>query len=134
MDSKKIIESFKILAQEKNIDKEELTLIIEEIFNALLMKRYGEENIDNFSVIINMERGEVEIFHEKNVVNTVKDDIQEITLENARKIDSTLELGDLCIEILDPDIFGRRLIYTAKQHLSQKIKDIEIKKIEKIIK
>ena len=125
MDTKLIIEAFKSLAQEKNIDKENLATIIEDIFTALLMKKYGEENIDNFSVIINMEKGEVEIYHEKMVVENVSNPILEINLENAKKIDETLELNELCIEIVDPSIFGRRLINTAKQNLSQKINDIE---------
>tara|TARA_Y100000590_G_C15722463_1_gene1013966 strand:- start:400 stop:1635 length:1236 start_codon:yes stop_codon:yes gene_type:complete len=129
LDTKQIVEAFKVLAKEKNIDKDNLSLIIEGLFTSLLMKKYGEENIDNFSVIINMDRGEVEIYHEKNVVDVVKDDVLEINLENAKKVDSTLEIGELCIEIVDPSIFGRRLINTAKQHLSQKIKDIEKKSV-----
>ena len=129
MDTKQIVEAFKILAKEKNIDKDNLSSIIEELFTSLLMKKYGEENIDNFSVIINMERGEVEIYHEKLVVDNVDNDILEITLDNAKKVDTSLEIGDLCIEIVDPSIFGRRLINTAKQHLSQKIKDIEKKSV-----
>ena len=129
MDTKQIVEAFKILAKEKNIDKDNLSLIIEDLFNSLLMKKYGEENFDNFSVIINMDRGEVEIYHEKLVVSIVENDILEITLENAKKVDSTLEIDDICIEIVDPSIFGRRLINTAKQHLSQKIKDIEKKSV-----
>ena len=125
MDSKQIVEAFKILAKEKNIEKESLSSIIEELFTSLLMKKYGEENIDKFSVIINMDKGDVEIYHEKNVVDVVSDQFLEISLIDAKKIDKTMEVGELCIEIVDPTIFGRRLINTAKQHLSQKIKDIE---------
>ena len=134
MDSKQIVEAFKILAKEKNIEKENLSSIIEELFTSLLMKKYGEENIDNFSVIINMDKGDVEIYHEKTVVETVVDKLTEISLSDAKKIDKTLELDELCIEVVDPSIFGRRLINTAKQHLSQKIKDIEKQSIyEKFI-
>ena len=134
MDSKQIVEAFKILAKEKNIEKENLSSIIEELFTSLLMKKYGEENIDNFSVIINMDKGDVEIYHEKTVVETVVDELTEISLSDAKKIDKTLELDELCIEVVDPSIFGRRLINTAKQHLSQKIKDIEKQSIyEKFI-
>jgi len=125
LDSKQIVEAFKILAKEKNIEKESLSSIIEELFTSLLMKKYGEENIDKFSVIINMDKGDVEIYHEKNVVDVVSDQFLEISLIDAKKIDKTMEVGELCIEIVDPTIFGRRLINTAKQHLSQKIKDIE---------
>ena len=134
MDSKQIVEAFKILAKEKNIEKENLSSIIEELFTSLLMKKYGEENIDNFSVIINMDKGDVEIYHEKNVVETVVDELTEISLSDAKKIDKTLELDELCIEVVDPSIFGSRVINTAKQHLSQKIKDIEKQSIyEKFI-
>ena len=134
MDSKQIVEAFKILAKEKNIEKENLSSIIEELFTSLLMKKYGEENIDNFSVIINMDKGDVEIYHEKTVVESVADELTEISLSDAKKIDKTLELDELCIEVVDPSIFGRRLINTAKQHLSQKIKDIEKQSIyEKFI-
>ena len=79
MDSKQIVEAFKILAKEKNIEKENLSSIIEELFTSLLMKKYGEENIDNFSVIINMDKGDVEIYHEKTVVETVVDELTEIS-------------------------------------------------------
>jgi len=134
LDSKQIVEAFKILAKEKNIEKESLSSIIEELFTSLLIKKYGEENIDKFSVIINMDKGDVEIYHEKIVVSVVSDKFTEISLENAKKIDKTLEVDELCIEIVDPSIFGRRLINTAKQHLSQKIKDIEKQSIyEKFI-
>ena len=54
------------------------------------MKKYGDENIDKFSVIINMDKGDVEIYHEKTVVNVVENIFLEITLENAKKIDKTL--------------------------------------------
>ena len=110
MDTKQIVEAFKILADEKNIEKDNLSSIIEELFNSLLIRKYGEENFDNFSVITNMERGEVEIYHEKAVVDIVDNNILEINLENAKKVDKSLEIGDLCIEIVDPSIFGRRFV------------------------
>ena len=81
LDTKKIIEAFKVLAQEKNIDKENLSSIIEEIFNALLMKKYGEDHIDNFSVIINMDKGEVEIYQEMVIVDDVDDPVTEIDIK-----------------------------------------------------
>jgi N utilization substance protein A len=66
-----------------------------------------------------------EIFHEKVVVKNVTNDITEISVEDAIKTDNTLIVGDMYIDIIDPSIFGRRLIAHAKQHLAQKIKDIE---------
>ncbi len=125
MNSKDIIEAFTYVAREKNIEKTYLTSIIEEIFTSMIIKKYGEEYEENFSTIVNMERGEIEIFHEKEVVNTVKNTITEISVEDAIKTDDTLVIGDMFIDIVNTDIFGRRLIAHAKQHLSQKIKDIE---------
>jgi N utilization substance protein A len=125
LNSKDIIEAFTYVAREKNIEKTYLTSIIEEIFTSMIIKKYGEEYEENFSTIVNMERGEIEIFHEKEVVNTVKNTITEISVEDAIKTDDTLVIGDMFIDIVNTDIFGRRLIAHAKQHLSQKIKDIE---------
>ena len=124
MINKDIIEAFSMLAKEKNIDRTNLSTIIEDIFMALIHKKYGEER-DNFSVIVNMEKGEIEIYQEMIVVNNVNDAIEEIHIDEARKNYKDLEVGDDYVNILNPESFGRRLINTAKQHMIQKIKDIE---------
>lgn len=125
MDSKQIIEAFTLLSKDKNVEKTYLASIIEDIFKSMLLKKYGEENEDIFSIIVNMERGDIEIFHEKLVVDVVKDEVREISIENAIKTDDTLITGEMYIDIINPDSFGRRLISHAKQHLSTRIKDIE---------
>ena len=125
MNSKDIIEAFTYVAKEKNIEKNNLSSIIEEIFTSMIVKKYGEEYEENFSTIVNMDRGEIEIFHEKTVVDNVKNTITEISVKDAIKTDDTLVVGDMYIDIINPDVFGRRLIAHAKQHLAQKIKDIE---------
>ncbi len=124
MINKEIIEAFKTIADEKNIDRVELSTIIEDIFIVMIEKKYGED-IDNFSVIANMEKGEIEIYQEKTVVEEVDDEIKEISLKKAIKVEPDLELGDPFVEIVDPESFGRRLISSAKQFLSQKLKEIE---------
>tara|TARA_Y100001970_G_scaffold279114_1_gene385893 strand:+ start:828 stop:2063 length:1236 start_codon:yes stop_codon:yes gene_type:complete len=129
VDSKNIIESFSYVAKETGINKTNLATIIEEIFIILIQKKYGEENLDKFSVIVNMDRGAIEIFQEKMIVDKISDPINEILLDDAKLIDKTLEVGELCIDILDPSSFGRRLINTAKQQLFQKINEIEKKSI-----
>ena len=68
MNSKDIIDAFTYVANEKGIDKISLTAIIEDLFLTLISKKFGEENEDKFSVIVNMDRGEIEIFQEKIVV------------------------------------------------------------------
>ena len=125
MDSKQIIEAFTLLSKDKNVEKTYLASIIEDIFKSMLLKKYGEENEDIFSIIVNMERGDIEIFHEKLVVDVVKDEVREISIEDAIKTDDTLITGEMYIDIINPDSFGRRLISHAKQHLSTRIKDIE---------
>ena len=67
MINKDIIEAFSMLAKEKDIDRTNLSTIIEDIFMTLIYKKYGEER-ENFSVIVNMEKGEIEIYQEKEVV------------------------------------------------------------------
>ena len=129
MNSKEIIDAFKYVANEKGIDKINLTAIIEDIFTTLIEKKYGEENAEKFSVIVNMDRGEIEIFQEKVVVEKIADPLNEILLADAVKIDSTMSPGEICIDIIDPGDFGRRLINTAKHHLLNKIKDVEKKSV-----
>ena len=124
MINKNIIEAFAALAKEKNIDRTNLSTIIEDIFMALIYKKYGEER-ENFSVIVNMEKGEIEIYQEMTVVKEVYDSVLEIELSEAIKEYDDLEVGDAYVKILSPDSFGRRLINTAKQHMVQKIRDIE---------
>jgi N utilization substance protein A len=72
-----------------------------------------------------MEKGEIEIYQEMIVVDNVQDPVIEIGIEKAKKEYDDLEVGDAFIKVHQPSDFGRRLIDTAKQHLSQKIKDVE---------
>ena len=124
MINKNIIEAFKIVATEKGIDKTNLSTIIEDLFVNLIRKRYGEE-YENFNVIVNMEKGEIEIYQHKTVVKKVEDTVTEINLEDARKVEKGLNLGDMYIEVIDPQNFGRRLINNAKQFFNQSLRDIE---------
>jgi len=122
--NKEIIEAFSILAKEKNIDRTNLSTIIEDIFMTLIYKKYGEE-YENFSVIINMDKGEIEIYQEMLVVDKVTDPVIEIDIDSAQKEYDDLEIGEAYVKIINPDSFGRRLINTAKQYMVQKIRDIE---------
>jgi len=118
-----IVEAFSQIAREKNIDKEHLTEILHGILVSMIKKKYG--TADNFEIFISMDKGEIEIYQTKTVVETVRDENTEIDLQTARKVEPTLELGDQYVEIVDPASFGRRLIISAKQNLNQKIKDAE---------
>ncbi|MFB0514985.1 MAG: transcription termination factor NusA [Candidatus Neomarinimicrobiota bacterium] len=124
MIQQEIIESFSTIAREKNIDRTHLGSIMEELFMTLIQKKYGEE-YTNFSVIVNMDKGTIEIYQEKTVVDEVTNPVTEISLEDARRVERDLEVGDPFIEIIDPTDFGRRMVSTAKQFLSQRIREIE---------
>ena len=130
MINKDIIDAFKIIAKDKDIETVNLSYIIEELFINLMHKKYGEEN-NNFSIIVNMDKGEIEIYQEKIIVDKVNDDIHEISIDDARKIEPSMNVGDPFIVVINPDSFGRRLIFHAKQFLAQKIKNIEKESILK---
>ncbi|UCF62956.1 MAG: transcription termination factor NusA [bacterium] len=122
-----IVEAVNLIAKEKRIDKDELRDILEDIFLTLIKRKYGES--DHFDVIVNMDRGDVEIFIEKEVVEEVQDPLLQIDYKDARKIDPDIEIGEDFVEVIQPDQFGRRLINIAKQTLLQRIREYEKRKI-----
>jgi len=118
-----IVEAFSQLVREKSMDKQVLTGIIEDIFLSMIKKKYGTS--DNFDVFVNMEKGEIEIYQSKTVVDKIEDEIIEIDLQTAKQAEESYEIGDEYMEIIDPAEFGRRLIISAKQNLNQRIKEVE---------
>ncbi len=118
-----IMDAITQIAKDKKIEKESLRDILENIFISMVEKKYG--TAENFDVIVNIDKGDIEIFQEKTVVETVEDPVSEIDLESALKIDPDAEIGEEIVEVIDPAQFGRRLIVTAKQSLNQRIRDFE---------
>lgn len=118
-----ISEAISQLTKEKNVDRELMSNIIEEIMVMMIRKKYGSE--DNFDVFVNIDKGEIEIYQNKMIVEEVQDANFEVDLETARKVEPDLEVGDEYVEIVDPRSFGRRLVISAKQHLSQKLRELE---------
>ena len=131
MINKELVEVFSEIAREKNVERSELGSIIESLFLHLVERERGEAS--NCSVIVNLDKGEFEIYVEKMIVEDVEDPVMEITLEEISEVDSEmandLSVGDSYIEIIDPMIFGRRMIHVAKQFFSQKLQDVEKKYI-----
>ncbi|MFP4547673.1 MAG: transcription termination factor NusA [Fidelibacterota bacterium] len=123
MINREIISAFAEIAREKNVDRSELSDIIETVFRKIIIKKYGSD--ENFDVIVNMDKGEIEIYQQKVIVEKVEDPVQEISLEDAQEVEPDLEVGDPYIEIINPASFGRRLITTAKQILNQQIMKLE---------
>lgn len=123
--SKQIISSFAEIAKEKGIDRDLLLSILEDVFRTMIRKKY--ETDDSFEVILNADRGEVQILHVQEVVpaEELSNPVAEISLEDAKKIDPDIELYDELaqeIQILD---FGRRAVMMARQQLAQRIREIE---------
>jgi transcription termination/antitermination protein NusA len=120
-----IVESFAQMVRDKGIDKDVLGGILEEIFGLLVKKKYGEEA--KFDVVVNMDRGDIEIFLERSVVDVVTDPNAQISLEEINKKGNPdeLEVGDDYVEKIELTSLGRRLVTLAKQSLNQKIRELE---------
>ena len=117
--------SFQEFKEFKNIDRETLMRILEEVFRTALAKRYGSE--DNFDIIVNIDKGDLEIFRNRMIVEDgeVRDASREIALSDAQKIESDFEVGEECSEPILMTDFGRREILSIRQNLVSKIQDYE---------
>ena len=120
-----IVESFAQMVREKGVDKDVLAGIIEEIFGILVRKKFGEDA--KYDVVVNMDKGDIEIFLEREIVDVIENPNTQVSIEevNRRGNDDELEVGDDFVEKLELATFGRRLITLAKQGLNQKIREIE---------
>ena len=126
MVNRELIEVFSEIAREKNVERSELATILEELFLYVIEKEYGDSS--NCSCIVNIDKGEIEIYSEKTIVEEVDDYKVEITLSEAleKEPDAVdLELGDPFVEVIDPRVFGRRLVATAKQFFAQRLRYVE---------
>jgi transcription termination/antitermination protein NusA len=127
LNHKELIDAFAQLAKEKGIARTEVADIIESVFESIIRKKYGD--VDNFDIIVNTDKGEIEIYQELEVVpdEDLDDEVREIALSEAQKRQDVddVEPGEVIVQVIDPDIFGRRAISAAKQVLSQKIRELE---------
>ena len=119
-----IVESFSQMVREKGIDKDILTGIVEDVFSMMVRKKYGQDA--KFDDVVNMDKGDIEIFYERQVVETVEDPITQIDVQTAHEVTGEdLGVGEDCVEVIPLSAFGRRLVVSAKQNLNQRIKEIE---------
>jgi len=120
-----IVESFSQTVKDKSIDKDVLVDILEDIFGLLIRKKYGEDA--KYDVIVNMDRGDIEIFLEREIVEVVENPNTQISIDevNQRGNDDELDIGDDYVEKINLATLGRRLITLAKQNLGQKIRELE---------
>ncbi len=123
--NREIVESFSEMVKDKGMDKDVLGGILEEVFGVLIKKKYGEEA--QFEVVVNMDRGDIEIFLEREIVDEVTDPNIQISIDevNRKGNEDELEVGEDFVEEIELASLGRRLILLAKQTLNQKIREIE---------
>lgn len=123
--SKLIIQSFAEIAKDKGIDKDLLLSILEDVFRSMIRKKYDSD--EAFEVILNADRGEIQILHIREVVPSeeLTDEVTEISLEEAQKQDPDLELYDEYAQEISITDFGRRAVTMARQQLAQRIREIE---------
>lgn len=126
MDVSNLIESFAEFAKQKNIDRPTMIRILEDVFRNMIRKKYTTD--DNFDIIINADKGDLEIYRIREIVDDDSEDIwdhDKISLSEARKIEPDFEVGEEVSEQIDIEHFGRRAVTTARQTLMQKVKDLE---------
>jgi len=126
MDSSVLINTFADFAKLKNIDKPTMIRILEDVFRTMIRKKFVTD--ENFDVIINVEKGDLEIWRYREIVEDdaeVEDENLTIRLTQAKKIEADFEVGEEVAEEVKIIDFGRRMVQTARQTLIQKVKDLE---------
>jgi N utilization substance protein A len=134
MDSLELTESFSEFKELKNIDKQTMQRVLEDVFRAMLKKKFNtDEHID---VIVNIDKGDVQIFLNKEIVDDgeVEDPNTEMALSDAQKIEEDFEIGEEVTEEFKFVDFGRRNILSLRQNLIGRIMDLEKDHLYKLYK
>ena len=120
-----LISNFAEFKELKNIDNSTLIGVLEDVFRHALQKQF--ESDENFDVIINPEKGDLEIWRNRIVVEdgAVENVNTEISLSEVKAIDSTYEIGDEYVDQIDMTQFGRRAVLSLRQNLASRILDLE---------
>ena len=123
MENLALIDSFSEFKDDKLIDRVTLMSILEDVFRNALKRKYGDD--DNFDIIINPDKGDLEIWRNRIVVadNEVEDDNEEIEISAARKIEPDFEIGEDVSEEVKLLDLGRRAILALRQNLISKIQE-----------
>ncbi len=125
MHSTDLVSSFAEIAREKDIDRDTLQLIVEDVIRAMIRKRYGSD--EAFEIILNPDHGDIQILHIREVVDNydLEDPVTQIEIDDAVLIDEDFEVGDEVANEISITDFGRRAVLTARQTFRQRIRDIE---------
>ncbi|MTI39091.1 transcription termination factor NusA [Fulvivirga lutimaris] len=126
MNASVLIESFADFAKQKNIDRPTMIRILEDVFRTMIKRKF--ETDENFDIIINADKGDLEIWRFREIVDDNSEDIwdhDKISLSEAQKIEPDFEIGEEVAEEITLEDFGRRAVMTARQTLIQRVKDLE---------
>ena len=120
-----LISNFAEFKELKSIDNATLIGVLEDVFRHALQKQF--ESDENFDVIINPEKGDLEIWRNRVVVEDemLEDENTEIALSEVKAIDPSYELGDEYVDQIDITMFGRRAVLSLRQNLASRILDLE---------
>ncbi|MFN0032275.1 MAG: transcription termination factor NusA [Flavobacteriales bacterium] len=120
-----LMDAFSDFKELKNIDRETMNRILDDTFRSMILKRWGAD--DGFDIIINPDRGDLEIIRTRKVVEDgeLEDEVAEIEVSQAHKIVDDLEVGEELIEEIKIEDFGRRNILAMRQNLQSKITELE---------
>ncbi len=125
MASINLIEAFQEFKDAENIDRPTMMKVVEDVFKTLLRKKFGSD--ENFDVIVNAEKGDLEIIRHRLIVEDgqVEDPLAQVGYRDAIKIEPDFEVGEDLYEEIDLYDFGRRAILAAKQTLASRIGDLK---------
>jgi N utilization substance protein A len=125
MDTLNLISNFAEFKELKNIDKPTMIGVLEDVFRHLLQKTYEDDS--NFDIIINADRGDLEIWRNRVIVpdGEVENEQQQISLSDAQKIDDSYGVGDEIADEIKLSSFGRRSVLSLRQNLASRILDLE---------
>jgi N utilization substance protein A len=125
MENINLIDTFAEFKELKNIDRVTMMSVLEDVFRSVLIRQYGTD--ENFDVIINIDKGDFEIWRNREVVadNEIEDPNLQITLSDALKIDDDYEVGEEVTDEVKLADFGRRAILNLRQNLASKILELE---------
>ncbi len=120
-----LVESFSEFKEFKNIERETMMRILEDVFRHMLIKKYGSD--ENFDIIVNIDKGDLEVWRNRKIVedNEVTDENREIAYSDAIKIEPDFEIGEDVSEAVQLKDFGRREILGMRQNLISKILEFE---------
>ncbi len=125
MDNLNLISNFAEFKELKNIDKSTMIGVLEDVFRHAIQKQYGTD--ENFDVIINPDKGDLEIWRTRKVVEDeeLEDEALEIALSDMKKIDETYDVGEEYTDAVTMAQFGRRAVLSLRQNLASRILDLE---------